>query len=235
MNRGTLLTIIAGVLILAALVGGSYGFKSWKERSLITKIEKQLSTDVKTKDLVAAAVDAASKIASNPTSPQPYLLSGMAWKSVADASKEKYFYQKALDAYKSGIAHIEGVNSILFANAGDMAKELGDYAAAEGFYRQAIASSPGDAGNYISLIELYRYRLNKSQRDILAEYEAAMKTVVYGYNLVASRASYLKDIGRYEDALGDFETLLTSKPDSQPIKNEIAELKAIIAQQNLKK
>jgi len=235
MNRGTIITIIIGVLILGALIGGTYGYKSWKERSIVTKIEAQLSMDPKTKDLMAAARDMESKISGNPNNPLPYLQAGLAWKGIADATGEKYFYQKALDAYSRGIKNITGENSVLYANAGMMAKEIGDYAAAEKFYRAAINASPGDPSNYISLIELYRYRLKKSEPEILALYDEAMSRLVNGYDVVAHRASYLRDIGRYQDAINDFELMLKTQPGSQAIKNEIAELKALLAQQKLKK
>lgn len=120
----------------------------------------------------------AEKVQVAPNEIVNYFDLGLAWKSLADRTKNKEHYRSALLVYEAGIKKTAGKNTIFFNNAGHMAEYLEDYNLAEQYYRQAINVDSGDFNNYVNLIELYQYKLKKSKPEIMAVFDEALAKVI---------------------------------------------------------
>lgn len=103
---------------------------------------------------------------------------GLAWKSLADRTKNSEHYKAALSVYEKGIEKTERKNPTFIYNAAKMAEYAGDYNLAENYYKEAIRVSPGDSSYYLSLIDLYQYQMNKSRAEILSVYDEALARVI---------------------------------------------------------
>ena len=67
--------------------------------------------------------------------------------------------------------------------------------------------------------------MKKSDAEIVAVYEEALKRVTKTDDIMSSYAVYLEDTGNYKDALKYYEILLKNYPNNQTYKEEVANLK----------
>ena len=116
-------------------------------------------------------------------------------------------------------------------NAGKVAEELRDYAKAEEYFKAAIEISPADENGYLSLADLYSYKMGKSVSEVAAVYNQGGPKMADPTALIWGRGSYLKRVGQYAAALPDYEVLSKAFPDNQGYKDAIAEIKAKLNQQ----
>jgi tetratricopeptide (TPR) repeat protein len=135
-----------------------------------------------------------------------YVQAAFYWKTIADVTKEEMFYQRALDTYLLAIKKAEK-SSVVYTSAGNIYRILKNPSKAEEMYRMALEMTPGEAELYIRLAELYRYDMNKSVDDVLKIYEEGMKKIVAPAPLLISKAAYLRDVGKKDEAMEIFEYL----------------------------
>jgi len=144
---------------------------------------------------------------------EQYLALGLAWKGLADRTRDNNHYQQALNVYESAIDSSERKNTIALMNGGNMSIYLGDYQKAEKYYNEAVNLTPGDAVPYLKLMELYRYKMRKSADEIIQMLDRGIKKMFYPLILILRKASYLKEIGRYEEALKVYKDLVAGNPE----------------------
>jgi len=124
-----------------------------------------------------------------------YLELGLAWKSLADRTRDKDHYQKALEAYEKGIKASGRKNTVLLNNAGNMAVYLEDYKKAAEYYEESISISPGDAESYIRLANLHQEYLKSSPEAIIGIYDRGIARMLNPDILEQRKRMYLESIG----------------------------------------
>ena len=196
MNKKFLLIIIIIiVLIIAGLGWYLYGAKD--EQSQLLALKQDYPQLV---DYIDNTIKYENKLKEDETNIESYVNLGFAWKSLADWAQSakvpnyKDYYKKALDVYAKGIEVSQRRNTLLMANAGNMAKYLEDYKLAEDYYKEAISVSPGDATYYVSLAELYEYEMKKTKEEVIAIYDEGLKRTLDVGFLQKRKESYLKRV-----------------------------------------
>lgn len=154
---------------------------------------------------------------------QKYLAEAMSYRTAGFQGDKTAFY-KAIDSYKKAVEISEGKVWVPYLNLGNTYVLIQDYKNAEESYNEALKISPGESMVYLQKIDLYRNYMKKSDKDVNALYDEALKVVVDNANLVISYAAFLRDTGKYSDALGYYKILSEKYPDNQSYKDEIAEL-----------
>lgn len=125
-----------------------------------------------------------AEVAKDDTNVGYYSSLGLSWKGLADmefskkSENYKIYYQKALESYEKAIDLTKRQNSLFLSNAGNMAKYLENYELAEEYYKESISVDPGNKVYYVSLAELYEYRMNKTKEEIMAVYEEGKENII---------------------------------------------------------
>jgi|GEM_PF-4971676 tetratricopeptide (TPR) repeat protein len=152
----------------------------------------------------------------------------MRYKSIADVTKDKRLYERALKIADLATARF-GTKSYLPAlNASTIYMSLGDYEHAEKNIKQAIEMAPGDAQLYLRLIELYKDFMKKDETTIIATYETGIQRLVNVLPLYNSYAAYLREINRLDEALDKYQILHKAMPDNPIYAQLIKELEVAI-------
>lgn len=154
---------------------------------------------------------------------QKYLAEAMGYRTAGFQGDKTAFY-KAIDSYKKAVEISEGKVWVPYLNLGNTYRLVEDYKNAEDSYNKALEITEGESMIYLAKIEMYRYEMKKSNKDVNALYDEALKRVVDNTNLVISYAAFLRDTGKYSEALGYYKILSERYPDNQAYKDEIAEL-----------
>lgn len=154
---------------------------------------------------------------------QKYLAEGMNYRTAGFHGDKTAFY-KAIDSYKKAVEVSEGKVWVPYLNLGSTYILVQDYKNAEESYNKALEIAPGEPTVYLQKIDLYRNYMKKSNKDVNALYDEALKVVVENTNLVISYAAFLRDAGKYSEALGYYKILAEKYPANQAYKDEIAEL-----------
>lgn len=222
--------IIVGVVALLILAGGALvayrqgwlGVGDKKLYNLVKNNQEYL-------DLYNKAKEKELAIAQKPDNASLYVDAGLYWKSIAErigAPNNKIFFKRSLQVYEQGIEKFGKGNILFYHNGGALAEHLNDFAKSESYYRQEIAISPNDEMGYIDLFQLYDFKLHKSKEEALPILDSGIKTLLNPASLVSVRATYLRRVGDYKNALSDYELLSKNYPTNQGYKDIIAELKA---------
>jgi len=194
MSKKNKIIIFGAILILAILAGFIFFFITRNKNSSDNSQELNLLRE-KYPNFVSF-VDEIEKenvnMKSDPELIKNYLALGMAWKSLADRTLAAEHYKKALEIYQQGIEKTGGKNTLFLMNAGHMAEYLKDYNSAESYYKKAIEVSPGESEYYITLAELYEYKMKKSKDEIIALYDAGLKRVLDRKTLENSKKYFLE-------------------------------------------
>lgn len=135
-------------------------------------------------------------------------------------------FNKALDAYKKAIEVSEEKEWLAYYNLGNTYRLVKDYNFAGESYAKALENAPAESTIYLAKIEMYRYELNKPYEEINTIYEEALKKVTDSVNIMISYATFLKEEGKYSEALKYYKTLSEKYPDNQGYKDEISELES---------
>lgn len=188
--------IILSLVVLAAVGGGAwYYFQIQPQAPDLKELGNRGGMIAK------YAGDAAvweQKIKEVPDRVESYSTLGMAYKALADYACEakikncQELYRQALEVYKKGIDLTQRKNSLMMTNAANMEIYLGEYAQAEEYFKEAISLSPGEAGYYKMLAELYEYQMHKSKEEVLAVYDSAAKRVLNPASLEKLKQGYLE-------------------------------------------
>lgn len=159
-----------------------------------------------------------------------YLQTGLDWKTIAELSGKEDFFKKSLAVYEKGIEKFGDKNILFYLNGGKLAERLGDYKKAEQYFKAAIEISPADENGYIDLLDLYSYKMNKPEEEILAMLAQGEKIMVASSPIISARASYLRRIGDYSNALKDYKILVERYPNNSGYQSIVAELEDLLKQ-----
>lgn len=96
---------------------------------------------------------------------------GLAWKSLADRTRDTAHYKKALESYKKGIELSSRQNTVLLNNAGNMSVYIGEYGQAAEYYEESISVAPGDSEPYERLARVHEEFLGSSPEEIIAIFD----------------------------------------------------------------
>src|SRR3989344_1606578 len=219
--------IIAAIILLAAaLIGGSiYYYYSSEDY----QVKKRLAGD---KQLLAVYDRIKGQEKKNKQEGKITLervvVIGNSWKGLGDQTQDKFFYQKSLAVYQEGIKLFGEKNVLVYWNAGKVAEYVGDYNLAESYYRQSIAISPSYEDPYRNLADLYRFKMNKNQKEIIAVYDEGMEATAGNASLFLDKCSYLRFSANYQEALACYQILSKNYPDNSGYKDTIKELESKI-------
>lgn len=119
---------------------------------------------------------------------------GLAWKSLADRTKNNAYYQEALIVYEKGIKASSRKNTQFLFNAGNMAIYLKDYQRAGKYYEEAMRAAPGDPEAYIRLANLHKDYLHSKPAVVIAIYDKGIKRMVAPAPLMQEKENYLKSL-----------------------------------------
>ena len=197
MNKKVIVFIILALVIIVAL--GWYFYPKENIQSQLEKIKQEYPELASQVDDV---IEWENKLKEDESIIENYLTLGLAWKSLADRTKDrqitnyKDYYQKALGVYQQGIEITNHHNALFMNNAGNMAKYLEDYELVEDYYQEAISVDPGRDVYYIALAELYEHEMNKTKDEIIAVYDEGISRIVNPGFLEKRKESYLNRINQ---------------------------------------
>ena len=155
---------------------------------------------------------------------QTYLEEGLHWKSLGDQTGNSEYYLKAEKIYRKMTEKFPDY-WVPWWNLANLQRQLKEFEEAEKSFKKAIEIAPGEGNLYLGLIELYQYDLKKSEEEILAVYQEALKRVVENIDVIISYASYLYQIDKKEEALKYYQTAFEKYPEATQIKEEIERIK----------
>jgi tetratricopeptide (TPR) repeat protein len=220
--------ILIVALVLAVLGGGVYwymnssGSSQNDEKIVLSKIEGKsdlMGYYQKVKELQA-------KLAADPKNEVGYWVSiAFEWKSMGDMSGDQYFYGKAMELYKQGIAKYGNTNIPFYWNAGKVSELMNNFSEAEYYYREAIRVAPTDKEAYQNLADLYQFKLKKSTDDVLKIYEEGLKATNSEASLFLNHCSLLRKTDHVKEAIECYTVLSTSFPKNEQFKQVLEDLK----------
>ncbi|OGH68988.1 MAG: hypothetical protein A2754_00360 [Candidatus Magasanikbacteria bacterium RIFCSPHIGHO2_01_FULL_47_8] len=215
-----LVIIVLGLLWQQGFLGGDRRlYRSIKENSELVS-------------LFNAAKSKEAEISKDSEKPVPYLDAALDWKSIGErvVDNKNDFFAKSLAVYERGIEKFGQGNVLFYLNAGHVAESMGNYDKAGSYYMKAIEISPADESGYLDLVNLYYYKLHKSKEEILPIFDAGLSKMAFTTPLISGRATYLRRIGAYAEALKDFQVLSRAFPGNLGYKEIIQELQNNIRQ-----
>lgn len=225
MQRKTLLMLV-GVLIV--LFAGIFAVWRLTTSTLSVPPRTSLGDKVELYFYYDRAVEYEGKIKAEQGELTNYIVASNSWKFLGDFTKDPVWYRLAMQALDRARDLTQDKNTLVLGNAAQIAEALGEYDQAKELYIKAIDITPGDANLWLQYIRLTRYKLKVSEFNVLRAYDDAMSRVVGGADLVSSRADYLKEIGRYEDARVDYALLLKNNViTQQQFDQEISEMEQL--------
>lgn len=224
--------IIGLIIVVALLVGGGV-FVSYRTRTANAREEQTVLQKIGDKKELLEIYDKvkrAQTVLQNPKDESEEvgnLLSlGNNWKALAELTKDDYFYSRALAAFEEGIRKFGHKNVIFYWNGGGLAENHGDFALAEHDYKESIRIAPTYGEGYIKLAELYRFRMKKSQDEVEAVYKQGRNANPGNGPLLLENAAYLKEVGRFKDALEEYKLLLKVFPGNAGYEQNVRDLEA---------
>lgn len=222
---GGLIILALGLAISALWYGGYLGGNRY--------LRRLIKSDVALITLYNKARVLEGNISAEPDAAALYMELGLLWKSVAEQSppdRQQPFFKKSLYAYQTGNSKFGAANILFPYNAGQVAMEMGRYDLAETLFKQVIEISPGDDLGYRALAELYMYKLNKTENEVVAVYDQGITKMYNSTPLIFARASYLRRIGNNVAALKGYEQLSANSPKNAGYKAIVEELRVKIAE-----
>ncbi|HBF67040.1 MAG TPA: hypothetical protein DDW36_01285 [Candidatus Magasanikbacteria bacterium] len=224
-KKHSMLVWIAAVIIFIGVMGYfSYRETGAGSATASVNLNKMLKERPEYADLITNIQKVEEEVKKDPGLVERYAQLGLAWKSLAEQTKDKAVFSKARDAYIRGIELTGRRSSIYLLNAGVVSELMEEYTEAERYYQMAVESTPGDAEPYLKLASLYRLFLNKSKEEIMAVYDKGIATVVLSTPIIQAKAEYLRSTGDGKAALPLYEELYR-RSQNQQFKNSIDEIK----------
>ena len=233
MNKRTLIIIISIVAVLALSVGGIYVYKKnlipfgkkpvaevlTPESLLSSFVIKNPNLTAEQAQLFQQRFDEAKKnLQTTPDDFNSWLYVGVLKKGVGD-------YEGARDIFIYA-GQIRPQSSTPFGNLADLyANFLNEPQKGLQAIKTAIANDPNDYNFYLTMAEIYRYRLPGQE----SMYETVMLDAMQKFpdnpNLVGPLALYYKQTNQVKKAIVQYEKLVILSPENQAAKEDLAELK----------
>jgi len=174
-------------------------------------------------------VEIYNKIKDYQTKPQEadiLIAEGFNWKSLAELTKDQYFFKQALFVYDLGAQKFGEQNVLFYWNAGKVAESMGRFDLAENYYKEALRIAPSYADGYQNLADLYQYKFKKDPAEIVKIYDDGLKASTGNAALFLNKCSYLRQISWNKEALECYKILVQQYPANQGYKKIVQELEA---------
>jgi len=197
-------------IILVLLGGGGFVCSFWQNQ----KEAKLLSANPQTKEAYAKVLQRQKDIKKDKNNYDAYMSLAFSWKGIGEVTRNDEYLRRAVDAYDKVIKRWGMKAYLPFSNRANVFILLKEYEKAEADLKIASEIDPGEQSFYITLADLYKDYMKKSDKEIRAVYELGLKTVVGGANLVLNYASYLNNTGDYKEALKYYKMLAQAYPDN---------------------
>jgi cytochrome c-type biogenesis protein CcmH/NrfG len=227
-------TIIAAVAVILLAAGGFYLYKKGYLGDIFSispsptlSPEKLLTFEIKINTLTPAQVDlfnerfnsAKEALQKNPDDFNNWLYLGVIKKGVGD-------YEGARDVFLYA-EQIRPKSSTPFANLADLyANFLNEPQKALEAIKTAIANDPNDFSFYLTLAEIYRYKIPGKE----AMYEQTLLEAASKFpenpNIIAPLAAYYRQTNQIAKAIEWYEKLVKLAPENEMAKKDLEELRA---------
>lgn len=215
---------IIGIILIAIILGG-VAYLNLRVKTNNTQKESERIAILESDTRLSSALADLKKIKAENIIPNEEVLYynrlGLAWKSVAEITRDNQDFMLAAEAYKKAVEYSQGTNIVPIINVGTMYELTGDYAQAEKYYLQAQAVNYVEFEPHKRLVDLYTYKINKNPEEVVAMLDKAIESAVDKMPLVQLKAIYLKEKGRYQESLEVYETMVKSMPQVQSIIDEL--------------
>lgn len=213
------------ICVLAVLAVSFVVAPKIKDYIALRKIEAKISSNPAWAELYKKAQEG-KQLLKDPKGEEEYLAAAFRWKSLADAMGEKIFYLKALEIYDMAGDRKDFKAYLSTLNAGNVSRAIKQFKKADEYYLNAIKLNPGEAGTYMARAELLRYDLGVSHEEIKKFYLDSFKILIGSevIRLTADYAAYLKETGDYQEALKQYELLLTVMPGNSQYPQSVSEI-----------
>lgn len=195
MKKNTIIAIVS--LVILVLIGA---LTVWYVLAHPFPSSSGIKNDPALMQIYNNALAEEKKLAENNSTPLYFLTAGLEWKKLGDATKEDKWYKQSLKTYTNGAVKFEYRNTVLLANAANVAELIGDYETARTDWEKAVEASPGDQSYYVGLIKILRYKLKAPPDEILQVYADGLSRVMNATDLYNNKYYYLKDLKRRDDA-----------------------------------
>ncbi len=222
------ITIII-LIVLIVIAGGFYAYEKgyFQRQPAIPAWENLLTFEIKDNNLPPSAVElfqarfneTKEALQKNPDAFDSWLYLGVLKKGVADyeGSRDVFIYA----------GQIRPKSSPPFANLSDLyANFLNEPLKAKEAIETAITNDPNDYNFYLTLAELYRYKIPGKE----ALYEQTLLEALQKFpdnpNLIGPLALYYRQTDQVDKAIQYYEKLVILAPNNETAKEDLAELKA---------
>lgn len=225
LRRRAVLIGIGMILVIGGLwmtVGESW----WADYRETAELES-LRTQSEVSEQVDRIREIRQELTRDPNDFELFLSLGNNWKRIADFTLDMRHYDKAIDAYEHAFVVGGSASALALANKAVVYTIKKEYAQAEATYRLAIEKNPGEPQLYNALVEVLRFA-NAEPSQIIDVFRLGMEQLVDNAPLIQSLAEYLREVGRYEDALIYYK-ILASKYGG--FEDRIQEMEQKIAEQ----
>jgi tetratricopeptide (TPR) repeat protein len=191
--KNVLILVIAFVVIIA---GAIFANKDSSTDSLVDEMNKISQEHPEWTEFTSGVLDLTSQ--EIPTDENKiveyYLKLGLAWKSLADRTREADHYLKALEAYNIGIDISDERNLVFLNNAGNMAKYAKDYELSKYYFEKSTENFPGDGEAYVNLAELHSDFLGSDRETVIGVYDKGIKRMLDPTALIDRKNRYLNSL-----------------------------------------
>jgi tetratricopeptide (TPR) repeat protein len=123
-----------------------------------------------------------------------FLSIGMAWKSLADRTREVGHYKKAMEYFDFGFTESGDSVPLFLINSGNMAVHMKDYELAESYYLRALEMGKNTESTYLRLADLYYYNMKKDPKEIIQLLDKAIERIVGAHNSRAFKEKLLREL-----------------------------------------
>lgn len=182
----------------SATAGNVFGIQNAPSLTASVHYSSDISPDVK-KTLDDFIADLRLQLQKNPASYDAWLTLAIRYKQAGDL-------EKARDVWLY-IASIHPDDAVSRHNLGDLYHHfLKDYPKAEVYYKQALALTPKNSLEYLSLYELYRYSYKQDTTAAIDTLKLGIQQVEENQkiDLYIALANYYGDKGQKDDARANF-------------------------------
>ncbi len=213
---------VFAVVVIAAI--------GWYAKGAINK-KKALDSIAGQTDLVEwyeRALTREQQILQEPSNFEFYNGAFFNWKTLGDATGEKYFYEKALKVVNKAQKQEESRSALFYVNAANIHITLGEFKKADELYAEAVALNPGDERMWIPYLNLWQQWEEKTPQEVIELYDKALGVLVAKVNVTIAKAAYLREIGDYQQSLAIYEAIAVAVPEHQGIAEKIQELRYLM-------
>lgn len=215
-----------GIITTIIILGGVFYWFKWEKNSNPDQGGSARIAILEKDSRYATAVSDLKKIRAEDIMPDEkvlyYIRLGLAWKTVAEISRDNQDFMYAADAYKKAVEYSDGKNIVPIVNVGVIYEIIGDYSQAEKYYLQARSVNIAEYDPTKRLVDLYTYKIDRDPKEVVVLIDESLKLTVEKGLFLQLKAVYLKEKGLYEQALEVYQIM---EKDFPQVKSNINDLR----------